>query len=66
MKELLSAQDGGHLRLEAALAAGDAQQIPTPLLLSKPCCPFLCVHILNSTHRHGHAVVLFQQTQFML
>ena len=51
MEELLSPQDGGHLRLEAALAAGDAQQVPTPLILSKPCCPFLCVHILNSTQR---------------
>ncbi len=62
MEELLSPQDGGHLRLEAALAAGDTQQVPTPLIRSKPCYSFLCVHILDSTQQNAHAVILFQQT----
>ncbi|KAA6418797.1 MAG: hypothetical protein FRX49_11285 [Trebouxia sp. A1-2] len=41
MEELLSAQDGGHLRLEAALAAGNAQQGSGG-------------HLLQRQHSHTH------------
>lgn len=47
MEELLGAQDGGHLCLEAALAACDAQQITTALGGAQWRHPFLCVHLLQ-------------------
>ena len=47
MKELLGAEDGGHLCLEAALAASDAQQIAAALGGAQWRHPLLCVHLLQ-------------------
>lgn len=47
MEELLGAQDGGHLCLEAALAAGNAQQVAAGLGGAQRRHPLLCVHLLQ-------------------
>ena len=47
MEELLGTQDGGHLCLETALAASDAQQVATALGGAQGRHPLLCVHLLQ-------------------
>ena len=47
MEELLGAQDGGHLCLEAALAAGDAQQVAAGFGGAQRRHPLFCVHLLQ-------------------
>ena len=54
MEELLGCQDEGHLPLEAALAAGDGQQLPTDLIVPHQAYPLLCVHLLQTTLKNHH------------
>ena len=48
MEELLGSKDGGHLCLEAALAAGDAEQVPRALIRAQRRHLLLSVHVLHA------------------
>ena len=46
MEELLGTKDGGNFCLEAALAAGDTQQVPRALVGAQQRHPLLSVYLL--------------------
>lgn len=61
MEEKLGSQDDGDFRLDAALSACQAQQVPGWLVGVQGCYRLLCAHSLPQTIQRVHVAAQQQQ-----